>query len=169
METKIRRGAMFDAELNNAFDDLCETKCLQETALLRCMITKFVAAQEFQSKLAMDFLEQLVVKKATQRTGKPLTHATADVIKSDSVDSHSVDVIKHVGLNAASFFNIYSCKVEDALIELALKCKGNKDDVVQLYQEVLRLRYLVPQKVIWNMMHRVCANSYPLLCFLYRH
>ena len=96
----------------------------------------------------MDYLEKVVTKKATERTGKALPHEVPELIERDSLDPHTVDVMKHFGINAASHLNIYSCHVEDALIEAVTRSKEYKESVVLLYQEVLKLRELVPDEVL---------------------
>ena len=96
----------------------------------------------------MNYLEKAVTKKAAERTGKALPHEVPELIERDSLDPHTVDVMKHFGLNAASFLNTYSCRVEDALIEIASKCKEHKESIVLLYQEVLQLRELMPEDIL---------------------
>ena len=96
----------------------------------------------------MNYLEKAVTKKAAERTGKALPHEVPEVIKRDSFDPNTVEVMEHFGLNAASFLNTYSCRVEDALIEIASKCKEHKESIVLLYQEVLRLRELMPEDIL---------------------
>jgi len=55
----------------------------------------------------------------------PETIATADL------SEHSQDILSHFGLEAPSLLNIYSCRLEDALIEAVQKMKMWRE----LYEE----------------------------------
>ena len=93
---------------------------------------------------ATELLEQYTARKKGKRA---LPHEIPDVIRKEDLTPETIDVLTHFGLDATHFLNVYSRRVEDALIEVAQKTKEYREMCLELKDEVLRLRELVPEDV----------------------